>query len=77
MLGMVLAQAASPSISSLEGSPSKSGQVCNIATEKCFPSIQQAIDDKDTLNGHTLEIGRGTYSENVKMDKRLNIVGEG
>lgn len=28
-------------------------------------------------HGHTLHIAKGTYNENIKLDKRINLVGEG
>ncbi len=43
----------------------------------CFPTIQAAIDDAGTLPGDTLEIEEGTYPENVVVNKRLSLEGEG
>nr|WP_319372966.1 right-handed parallel beta-helix repeat-containing protein [uncultured Methanobacterium sp.] len=53
------------------------GQVWNINTGKCYSSIQSAIDDNLTLNGHFIEISNGTYFENVLVDKSLTIFSEG
>jgi parallel beta-helix repeat protein len=49
------------------------GPVKNLNTGEIFCSIQSAIDDDDTLDGHTIEVGSGTYYENVKVRKELTI----
>ncbi|UCF07197.1 MAG: right-handed parallel beta-helix repeat-containing protein, partial [Thermoplasmata archaeon] len=41
-----------------------------------FATIQAAIDDGDTLDGHTLWVGKGIYHENVVVNKTLNLIGE-
>lgn len=53
------------------------GPVHNINTDEYFNWIQTAIDDPDTLNGHTIEVSAGMYSENVVVSKRLDLVGAG
>lgn|GEM_PF-2963154 len=50
--------------------------VHNIDTGEYFPSIQAAIDDSNTANGHTIEVAAGTYNENVLVNKEVNLVGE-
>lgn len=50
--------------------------VLNIDTGENFTSIQAAIDDSDTLNGHTITIANGTYNENVYVNKALTLIGE-
>jgi hypothetical protein len=49
------------------------GTVININTADTFSTIQAAIDDSDTLDGHTIEVGSGTYYEHVKVKKELTI----
>lgn len=52
------------------------GPVHNLDTDEYFDTIQQAIDDPDTINGHTIFISSGTYNESVWVNKTLTLIGE-
>ena len=53
------------------------GSVTNTNTGENFCSIQAAIDDADTQNGHTITVAAGTYKEDVSVTKQLTINGAG
>jgi parallel beta-helix repeat protein len=50
--------------------------VHNLNTRLDYTTIQGAIDAAETLDGHTIFVDRGTYSENVLVSKKLALVGE-
>ena len=47
--------------------------VKNLQTGEYFANIQDAIDDDDTKDGHTVEVCPGYYLENVDVTKSLTI----
>ncbi len=50
--------------------------VHNVDTGEAFNSIQVAIDDSDTMDGHTIKVDGGTYYENVVVHKGICLIGE-
>lgn len=54
-----------------------SGIVTNVNTGEVFCGIQAAINDSDTLNGHTIDVGPGSYNEDVNVSKSLTLQGAG
>jgi nitrous oxidase accessory protein NosD len=67
-LGTVFAQL---TLSNLEQSP-----IYNENSNKYFGTIKEAIDDNETLDGHTIIVDSGVYIENVILNKSLNLVGK-
>ncbi|MGC9307359.1 MAG: hypothetical protein ACP5FL_01125 [Thermoplasmatota archaeon] len=53
-------------------------RVTNLDTAETFATIQAAIDDTDTLDGHTLFVNASAeeYQENVRVTKSLTILGQ-
>ncbi len=51
------------------------GVVTNIDTQETFDTIQAAIDDDDTIAGHTIEVGAGEWDGAV-VTKPVEVRGE-
>lgn len=51
--------------------------VTNVNTGRTYCTIQSAISDALTLNGHTISVGAGLYNEDVTVSKQLTIQGAG
>ena len=56
--------------------PYNHASVRNINTSFTYDSIQEAIDAPQTLDGHTILVGAGTYYEHVTVNKAIFLVGE-
>lgn len=52
-----------------------SGPVQNTDTGEYFTTIQNAHDDCDTENGHTITVAAGTYTDDVSVTKELTFEG--
>ena len=51
--------------------------VTNNRTGKNYSTIQSAINDSSTVNGDTLTVNAGNYTENVNIDKSLTLNASG
>lgn len=64
---------------SITGTPVASGGAVahNIDTDEYFCTIQEAIDDSDTDNGDVIEIVAGIFTENIQLNKAVDLIGQG
>jgi len=53
-----------------------SPSVHNLNTTEDFATIQEAINDPDTSDGHIIQVDAGTYFEHVTITKSISLVGE-
>jgi hypothetical protein len=51
--------------------------VHNLNTGKDYITIQAAIDDPETLDGHTISVESGIYPEHLVIDKQITLRGDG
>ncbi|GAI93535.1 unnamed protein product, partial [marine sediment metagenome] len=49
--------------------------VLNNDTDECFDTIQEAIDDPNTVDGHSILVPQGVYHENLMVNKNLSLIG--
>jgi len=49
--------------------------VKNIDTSELFDTIQEAINDSNTLDGHSILVPSGTYYENIVIIKNISLLG--
>jgi len=50
--------------------------VRNIDTGLYYPTIQEAINANETINGHAIFVEEGTYFEHLVVNKSVSLVGE-
>ena len=49
--------------------------VHNVNSDEYFLTIQAAIDDANTVDGHVINVSAGTYDESILINKQLTING--
>ncbi len=52
------------------------GSITNLDTKLIFLTIQLAVDDTSTFDGHTIYVKNHVYYENVYIDKAIKLIGE-
>lgn len=68
-----------PFLTSASGPCDGMGPVVDITNDpdRSYMTIQAAIDAPTTLNGDVITVAAGTYSENVNINKKVNLQGAG
>lgn len=56
--------------------PSSPRLVRNVDSDLRYEKIQDAVNAPETLNGHTIVVGAGTFCENVIVNKAILLLGE-
>jgi len=51
------------------------GPIQNTTTGEFFCTIQEAIDDAETLAGHTISVPVGAWAENISVNKGVTLAG--
>ncbi len=51
--------------------------VANINTGEFFDTIQAAIDDAETLGGHTIKVANGSFPGGITVNKAIHLIGDG
>lgn len=67
---------ASHQISYSLSSPVRLATVNNLDTKVNYTTIQAAINDQETVDGHTIFVEEGTYYEHVVVNKSISLIGE-
>lgn len=74
ILFLALLVASAPIILTVDARAAAPDSVHNIVTGENFSSIQAAIDDTNTLDGHTIKVDQGnTFEESLLINKELTI----
>jgi parallel beta-helix repeat protein len=61
----------------LRAEASETLPVHNVNTGLNYATIQAAVDAAETVNGHTVLVDAGTYSEHLVVSKSLTLLGNG